>query len=157
MMNYVFDTSAFIVMSHYFPERFPTFWERLNGFVAKKRIGSVREVKRELEYGNAKQHLADWVAANGPLFRIPSEDEMNFVAQVFAVRQFQQMVRAKQLLSGTAVADPFVIAAAKVQRACVVSEETERPNSARIPTVCTYFGVQCITVEGFMMREGWTF
>ena len=29
-MAYVFDTSSFIVMGHYYPEQFPRFWEKFN-------------------------------------------------------------------------------------------------------------------------------
>ena len=26
-MPYVFDTSAFIIIGHYYPDQFPTFWD----------------------------------------------------------------------------------------------------------------------------------
>lgn len=156
-MLYVFDTNSLIVTGYYFPDRFPTFWRQLDDSVAQGRILSVREVKRELENGNAREHLAQWVLQNAHIFRTPTQAEMTFVREVFAVPRFLEMVHKKQVLRGMPVADPFVIAAAKVQAACVVSEEAEKPDSARIPNVCLHFGVPCTNLEGFMEREGWSF
>ena len=48
-MTYVIDTSSFIVMSHYFPDRFPTFWTDFDALVAKGIITSVSEVHKELD------------------------------------------------------------------------------------------------------------
>ncbi|MCZ6821218.1 MAG: DUF4411 family protein [Calditrichaeota bacterium] len=63
----------------------------------------------------------------------------------------------KQRLKGTPVADPFVIASARIRQACVVTEEGKKKNAARIPNVCEYFGVDCTNLEGFMERERWRF
>ena len=52
------------------------------------------------------------------------------------------------------VADPFVIALAKVRDGCVVTEETMRPNAAKVPNVCEHFGIEYTNVEGFMNKEG---
>lgn len=67
------------------------------------------------------------------------------------------MIRNKERLQGKPVADPFVIARAKVLNCQVVTTEVFRDNSAKIPNVCKYFSVQCINLEKFMEQEGWTF
>ena len=152
-MLFVFDSSSFIVMSHLYPDRFPTFWEQLNDLVESEVVVSVREVRRELDSKAAKPHLEKWISEHGSLFRVPAAEETEIVADIFAVRRFMELVRRKQLLSGTPVADPFVIAAAKAKGGSVVTEESERPNSARIPNVCRHFGVACTNLEGFMERE----
>lgn len=62
-----------------------------------------------------------------------------------------------QRLRGYPVADPFVVACARVRDGCVVTEEASRPNAARIPNVCGHFGVRCTNVEGFLREIGWEF
>ncbi|MEE8526835.1 MAG: DUF4411 family protein [Thermoanaerobaculia bacterium] len=63
----------------------------------------------------------------------------------------------KARLLGKPVADPFLIAAAKVLDGCVVTEESFPPNAARIPNVCEHFGIDWTNFEGFLERNGWTF
>lgn len=48
-MVYVFDTSSFIVIGHYYPKQFPSFWDEFNQSVEIGKIISVREVLRELD------------------------------------------------------------------------------------------------------------
>jgi hypothetical protein len=48
-MAYVFDTNSFSVLGNYYPDQFPTFWERFNRAVTDGKIVSVREVRRELD------------------------------------------------------------------------------------------------------------
>lgn len=44
MALYVFDTSAFIIIGHYYPDQFPTFWSRFTEAVERGEIVSVRDV-----------------------------------------------------------------------------------------------------------------
>jgi hypothetical protein len=156
-MDYVFDTSSFIVLGHYFPSQFPSFWERFDSAVSARRIVSVREVYRELDPKCSRQHLRDWVDAHKEIFLIPTAAEMDFIADIFSIKHFRQMVSEKQRLKGSPVADPFVIAAARVRNAYVVTEETLKDNAARIPNVCEHFSINWTNIEGFMAAEGWRF
>jgi hypothetical protein len=70
---------------------------------------------------------------------------------------FQMLVTETQRLRGQPVADPFVIACASVKGGSLVTEETAKPNSAKIPVVCKYFGVPCTNLEGFLSARGWQF
>ena len=79
------------------------------------------------------------------------------VAEIFKVTHYQAMIRKKERLKGKPVADPFVIAKAKVCNGWVVTREKWKENSAQIPNVCEHFGVPCMNLEGFMKKEGWTF
>ena len=158
-MVYVFDSNSFGVISYYFPERFPSFWKSFNGLVADGRILSVREVYLELEnrLPENRQHMLNWIVANRNVFLVPGPEETKFVSQIFAVSHFQQLVKTKQTLIGSPVADPFIIASAKIRNGCVVTEEGKKDNSARIPNVCDHFAVACINVEKFMERESMQF
>jgi hypothetical protein len=156
-MTYVFDSNSFIVLGHYFPTRFPSFWERFDACVSDGRILSVKEVLRELDNKNTRPHLLDWVAANRRIFLTPSSQETDFVREIFSNCQYQTMIKQEKVLTGGPAADPFVIALAKIRVACVVTEETKKDGAVRIPTVCECYGIDCTNLEGFMIREGWVF
>lgn len=156
-MVYIFDSNSFIVISHYFPERFPSFWKQIDEYVSDGKILSVREVFNELDNNSSKIHLIDWLKTNKSIFMIPSQPEMNFVNSIFQVPHFQYLVSTKQRLKGSPVADPFVIASAKVKNGCVVTEENKKKNSSRIPNICDHFNIDCTNIEGFMRRENWEF
>lgn len=122
-MIYVIDSSSLIVCGHYFPTRFPTFWQEFNSLAAAGRIVSVREVRRKLDLRASREHLRDWVNSNGHLFLPPSPNETQFVAVILSIQHFQQLIGEKQRLTGHPVADPFVVASAQVRDGCVVTEE----------------------------------
>lgn len=154
-MIYVFDTSSIIVLGHYFPDRFPTFWSNFEGAIASGDVVSVREVLKEL--ASPREWLMEWVNLHKEMFLIPGPEETNFVATIFKVPHFQMLVTETQRLRGQPVADPFVIACAKVRSGTVVTEESSKPNSARIPNVCSHFGVACTNMERFLAANGWKF
>jgi len=156
-MVYVFDTSSFIVLGHYFPQRFPSFWVNLNEAVQKGEVVSAREVYNELKGLGNKPHLDEWIEANKSLFLIPTPEETAFVSTIFAIPHFQQLISERQRLKGIPVADPFVIAMAKVRNGCVVTEEAKKQNAARIPNICEHFGITCCNLETFMEKNGWQF
>lgn len=156
-MVYVFDTSSFIVIGHYYPEQFPSFWDKFNWAVDTGKIISAREVFRELDQEASVDHLADWIKRHKNIFTIPDTAATQFVSTIFSIPHFQALVNEKNRLAGRPCADPFVIALAKVIKGCVVTEEKEKPNAAKIPNVCRHFGVDCTNLQGFMERESWSF
>jgi hypothetical protein len=150
---YVFDTSSFIHVGHFFPDRFPTFWQQFDEVVEDARLVSVREARSELETQAAVEHLFEWVKRNRDIFHTPSAEEAEFVAEIFAVPRFLELIKQKNISRGLPVADPFLVAAARAIDGCVVTEEKEKPNAAKIPNVCKHFDVDCTNAEGFMERE----
>ena len=156
-MNYVFDTGAFIILKNFYPSTFPTLWGRVDEYVATKRIVSVREVYNELHNYNDQDFIQEWAKDKKECFAVASEAETRAVGQIFSVPHFQALIGAKAILKGTPVADPFVVAAALVQGATVVTQELLKPHAAKIPNVCQHFGVPYLTLEGFMAEQGWSF
>ena len=156
-MKYVFDSNSLITLfKHYYPQRFPSLWGRFNTLVATEKLISAREVFNEI--GSADDALARWAKEQkNILFAEPTVEEFRFVTEIFRVRHFQDLIRKKERLKGKAVADPFVIARAKILSACVVTEENHTENAAKIPNVCEYFHIPCIKLEGFMKEEQWVF
>ena len=157
-MIYIFDTNAFITLfENYYQNRFPSLWEKYDKLISDCRILSVREVKNEIHDRN--ERLTDWIKVNAHVFHTPLIKELEFIRKIFSdVPHFQNTVRKTELLKGTPVADPFVIAKAKTTNtACVVSEEIFKDNAAKIPNICNHFKVNCTNLDGFMGMENWTF
>lgn len=155
-MIYVFDSSTLIdLFGNFYEKRFPSLWQMFNQAVEAKSIMSVKEVLNEIEPRGDR--LSEWARNKRSFFTSPIPAELAFVAEIFATPHFQSMVRKQERLQGKPVADPFVIAKAKVLSGCVVTEEEKKPNASRIPNVCEHFDVTCLNLEGFMERENWTF
>lgn len=165
-MIYVFDTSSLRSLQHFYPRVFKSIWDSLDGLVAKQDLISTREVFNELERQAVSAEVLKWAKENKALFTTPIGSELQFVAEIFKIKHFHGLIGTQQRLKGTPVADPFVIACAKVKKATVVTEEgwqrtgnplTLKPNAAKIPNVCAHFKVPCVDLEEFMHRQGWTF
>jgi len=156
-MKYVFDSDSLInLFWHYYPERFPTLWEKFDTLVSAGELVSVREVFNEI--GSSEDLLGTWAREHKKvLFLESTVEELQFVGEIFQVQHFQAMVRKQERLKGKPVADPFVIARAKISGASVVTQEKNTKDAAKIPNVCDHFSVRCMNLEGFMQKENWTF
>jgi len=155
---YVFDTNSLsVILKHYYPERFPSLWIKLNEMLINGDIKLVRESYNEIMKLNANDRPAKWAQENRKLFSTPSVEELQFVNKIFEVAHFQKLIEKKKILSGRPAADPFVIAKAKFENAIVVTEEVYKENAAKIPNVCEHFEVECINLEDFMQKENWKF
>jgi hypothetical protein len=150
---YIFDTNVFYTLGSYYPSRFPTIWNKISELVTSGDLQSVREVRREIETNCPFPHIAEWTEQNRDIFKIPSDEEMKVVSEIFRTEQYQGLVKRSNILKGLPAADPFVIAAGKVHRGYVVTQEAFRGKGARIPTVCEDFGVKCINLEQFLAHE----
>ena len=157
-MLYAFDTNSLsILFDNFYLDRFPSLWEKFDKLVLDGGIVSVREVYNEIIARQRETRLAEWSKNHRELFVQPSVEEMEFVRQIFTIAHFRSLIRKRETLEGTPVADPFLIAKAKVDKRLLVTQEIFKPNAAKIPNVCEHFGVQYTNLEGFMEREGWQF
>ena len=156
-MIFVFDTSAFLVLKNFYPATFPSLWTQLDELVSRGTIVSVSEVFNELQNCNDTDFIQDWAKRNKAIFAKPSNEELLFVQRILSTPHFQNLIGQKAILKGKPVADPFVIAAAKIRNGTVVTEEREKPNAAKIPNVCAHFHIPCLNLETFMKQQGWTF
>ncbi len=156
-MIYVFDTSSLSKLKHFFPGVFKSVWTGLDALVLSGQLISTREVWNEIERGDVDAHTNNWLKLRKHLFTTPTGLELQFVAQILKIPHFQSLIGEKQRLTGTPVADPFVIACAKVRGGTVVTEERLKPQAAKIPNVCQHFTVPCMDLETFMQQQGWSF
>jgi hypothetical protein len=154
---YVFDTSSLSKLKHFFPGVFKSVWTGLDALVLSGHLISTREVWNEIERGDVDAHTNQWLKQRKQIFTTPTGPELQFVAQIFQTRHFQALIGEKQRLTGTPVADPFVIACAKVSGGTVVTEERLKPQAAKIPNVCGHFSDPCMDLETFMQQQGWSF
>lgn len=165
-MIYVFDTSSIRSLQHFYPSVFRSIWDGIDSLAKQGELLSSREVLNELERQNISTEVQQWVKDNKALFATPSAAELQFVATIFRVKHFQTLIGEQQRLKGMPVADPFVIACAKIKEGTVVTEEgwehkagklVLKPNAARIPNVCNHFKIPCINLEAFMEQQKWKF
>lgn len=159
MNIYVFDANILIhLFDYYYVSRFPTLWDRFNQMVDIGQIISVREVKNEIEgHYKKERRINQWARENSKIFSVPSKEEMLFVQVIFKVEHFQAVISKKNRLEGKPVADPFIIAKAKIIDGTVVTNEANNPNGTKIPNICEYFNIRCIDLEKFMEVENWSF
>ncbi len=150
---YVFDTNVFRALDIITPKTFPTIWKHIDDLVHQEKLWSVREVRRELENNCPAEHIEDWVKNNHHIFQQPNDKELYVVSEIFKRPQYIGLVKRQNLLKGLPVADPFIVAFAKVKGAFVVTQENRVKNGARIPNVCEDFGVGCINLDQFFEKE----
>ena len=156
-MPFIFDTNSLRVLGNYYPEQFPSFWERFEASVEKKDVLSVREVYNEIVNQIKDEWYLEWLKTRKEMFLTPGAEEGQFVAEIFKVPHFQQLVGEEQRLKGQYVADPWVVACAKVCNGIVVTEEAVKEHAAKIPNVCSHFKIEFTDVRGFLDRNGWKF
>lgn len=155
-MIYVFDSSTLIhLFRYYYLQRFPTLWEKFDDMAKTGEIISVREVYTEIK--DKGDRLSKWAKAHRDFFLESSLEEINFVTEIFKIPHFQTLIKQQARLQGNPVADPFVIAKAKISGYCAVTQEGLKEHAARIPNVCNHFGIDWTDLEGFMEKENWTF
>jgi hypothetical protein len=156
-MIYVFDNSSLSRLKHFFPEVFVSIWAGLDTLVEENRLISTREVWNELQRGVVDVSVNSWLKVRKEIFTTPDARELQFVSHIFQVRHFQGLIGEQQRLKGTPVADPFVIACAKIRQGTVVTEEQYKSNAAKIPNVCEHFNIPCVNLEDFMKQQNWSF
>ncbi|MBB5519166.1 PIN domain-containing protein [Amphiplicatus metriothermophilus] len=155
-MTYVFDSSSFFELNSIYPSVFPGFWRKFDDAARTGLITSTREVRAEVKRG-ADDFVLRWSRTNKEIFTTPDGEETAFVAEILAIPHFQQIINRKAQQRGTPVADPFVIACAKVKNGIVVTQERLKPNAAKIPNVCQHFNIPCTNLEGFLTSQKWSF
>jgi len=157
-LTYVFDTNSLSnVLNHYYRGRFPSFWEKLDEMIKKRRIVSVREARFELESRFDKAVIEQLKTHNPDFFEDPTAKELSFITEIYSVPHFRQNLDRKKLLQGGYFADPFIIAKAKVKEGWVITEEDKPEHGARIPNICEHFKIECLKLEGFLVKEDWKF
>jgi predicted nucleic acid-binding protein len=148
---YCLDSSVFIQgwTSYYSIELCPSYWGVLNELIDEGQIFATMEVKREIE--KSEDDLYRWVQARTRLFRDADEDVQ--LALIDILRDYGRLVDSTKQRS---IADPWVIAHAKVTNAVVVTKEQPSDSRKRIkiPDVCRALGISWLDDFQFCREIG---
>jgi hypothetical protein len=68
---YIFDTSAFIVLKHYYRQSFPSLWTGIEELIERRLIASTREVYNELQSNNDADYIQTWANDQREIFATP--------------------------------------------------------------------------------------
>lgn len=152
---YVFDTSAFLNgwRYHYPPATFPSVWRLIEEGLNDGRVIAPREVFTELTVKDDDVH--EWAKPFVGCFVDPTEAVQGQVGTIQALLP-KPGVRD--------VADPWVIAEAKVRALTVVTYEGQSFSgtktikaSTKMPGLCQHFSVPCLTLPQALGNLGGTF
>jgi Domain of unknown function (DUF4411) len=145
LQRYCLDANVLINAwnQYYAKDICPDYWKELERLGHSERIFLADEVKKEIE--RQDDSLADWLKQSGMPVYETDGPVTAVVNKIFlADARHEQLVDNKK---GRSLADPFVIAHAITQSACVVTKEsmvTQSDKRIRIPNVCVKMGVKCI-------------
>lgn len=126
----------------------------MEGFINDGSLIAPEEVLEELKRGG--DDLYEW-ARNKNGFFVPHDvDIQNLVSTILAHPEHSKLLYT-QTATTLAIADPFVIATAKVHSCTVISNETlmlsPSPKKTKIPNVCADMGVEHISLKEFIQRQ----
>jgi len=161
---YILDNGFFAIAREYYPEIFPSFWEKLDIAVKSDAVWSVREVRREIHaFAGGQKHLLEWAEKNSRIFAPSGEKGQKKVNEIY--NTFPLLVASKVEEGKPPQADPYVIARAWEMGGVVVCTErsSNRGNNQKIenlhkmPDICKTLNVPCITPREFMREQGWRF
>ena len=156
-MKYVIDTSSFQqLFSCYKRARFPSLWNKFDELVESGAVISIQHVLREIRHRDRGHGEIEWTHAHSELFPSATENEALLLYQIFEVPRFRHVVPT-DIRDTEAAADPFLIARAKAIDGMVITQERERGNRVRIPSVCHHFDIKCGTLDDLMEMEDWLF
>lgn len=153
-MRYSFDTSALIGAwrRNYPPDIFPKWWELFEESINNGLVRATEEVKEELS--KQDDELYSWARNHHQLF-LPI-DELIQLEVKDILESYPRLVENKK---NRTIADPFVIALAKINNAIVVTCENlaNRPDRPNIPDVCRGLNIDYVDLLGFMRSMNWRF
>ncbi|MHC4192534.1 MAG: DUF4411 family protein [Planctomycetota bacterium] len=99
----MFDTNALRSLGFYYPNRFPTIWERINELADLGLLRSVKEVQREIESNCPSEHVLDWVKTHHHIFMRPTEEELRIISEIFQKEQFRGIIKELPVADSTPV------------------------------------------------------
>ncbi len=152
-IKYIFDSGPIIDFKHYYEDIFFSLWDRFEELIERGRIISSIEVYREL-----KQRDDDAAAIANKyknIFHKPIIQEQQYVQEILA--KHSELIKFKNIVSGSPVADPFIIAQAIVRKATLVTTERFKPNAHNVPNICKEYGVNVLNLKDFFLQENWKF
>jgi len=151
--TYVIDTCSIIDLRVWYPpEMAGDVWEVLGRLLDNGVVASVEEVLEELKV--QEDRVLEWAMRHRGAFLPIDVDLQRETKRI--LEAYPQLIDPKRRKSS---ADPFVIAAAQLYGATVVTEEkpSRPPARPKIPNVCQGLELECIRIVELFRREGYRF
>jgi len=142
--KYCLDANVLIQAwnKYYSPKLCPGYWTALNEFGKKGRVFVPQHVFEEIV--RTEDDLADWLKKSQiPVYPV-DEGVTKCLSDLFAADASHQLLADNTRYRS--MADPWVIAHAMKEKACVVTKEEKitTGNKVKIPNVCDNMGVRWI-------------
>lgn len=150
MTYHVVDASIWIDLHDRYPQDvFPSIWELFDALIAAGEMQSPDEVKVEIT--RRKKTITTWAQSQTDLF-CPLEPDI----QVCVTDLLGRYPGLTDPESERGMADPFVVALAKVKGdAIVISGESKRGGPSKtIPDVCDKESIPCMKLLDFLRSRG---
>ncbi len=150
--TYMVDACSFTELRRTYPRpHFDAVWKLLEKIAAEGRLLSVDEIFRELDIQD--DEIAEWASEHGQIF-LPLDEAVQLKAREI-LKSHPALLDLKKKKSG---ADPFLIAAAIVRGATVVTQEKKSggPPALKIPDVCHAYKIRCIPLLEMLQAEGFS-
>ena len=144
------DACSFTELRRVYPrQNFPAVWELVEDLVTQRRLISVADIFVELDAQD--DEVASWAQSHQGIFLPLSEDIQTQARDI--LRSYPNLIDLKKRKSS---ADPFLIAAAIIHEATVVTQEKPSggPPVVKIPDVCRGYKVPCIQLLEMLKEEG---
>lgn len=152
--TYIVDTNVLLEAARrYYPmARVPAFWDWLEQQFADEMVATMSMVKDEVDF---PQEVVDWLRQRESDQQLVDEsdpsiqDEYRKMAEWLIVQPYGP----EHIWNFLSKVDLWIIAAAKVRKSTVVTQEVPAgPGSkkVRIPDICGHFGVKCINTFELM-------
>jgi hypothetical protein len=153
--SYCIDISAFIdLWRGYYPsDVFESLWKNLENLISAGFLFSPKEVLEELK--KRDDELLKWAKKHKKIFINLDQQQLKYVKDIET--RFPTFIDPNK---STPEADPFVIALAISQDLIVItSEKKASPGASRpkIPDVCSYYNLPCISLLEFFREQKWKF
>lgn len=158
-MKYCIDTSGLTFGWRHHPRsNFPSLWNDIETTITRGLLIAPDEVLQELKRGG--DDLYDWACTQYGLFIPPDPDIQSEVSAILANPDHAKLLYT-QTATNLVVADPFVIATARVHGCTVISGEalmlTPSPRKNKIPNVCADLNIPHISFVEFVKQQGWSY
>ncbi len=149
MITFCLDTSVYIESwrRRYPIDVFPSFWQKLDKWAEEGLILSTEEVRVEIE--KVDDDLLEWIKKRKHFFRPLDEEVQEIVVAI--LNDFPKLISVGKNRS---MADPWVVAQAKVTSSVVVTEElpSDSVKKPKIPNICNQMGVRFINTLDLIRR-----
>lgn len=163
--TYSIDTNVFLDIwcppegNIYSKVRMPELWEHIEKLVDEGRIIATKEVHDEL-INHASEDLKQWLEDHKSMFSL-TEQQVGYADDI--INKVYSKYKNGYRPEVQDAADPFVVAAALVHGAAVLTQEQRQDphnpalvNGPKIPTVCAEYNVTCVNIEEFIAKEGFS-